>query len=206
MNTKNALQTPKEPAPIMALGTKSASKKKPSKKRTTKVSKAASKKTSKKAAVRAKPAQKKKSSVKKNTTKKTVAKKVTKPTSTANANTTSTSSVTRALNTARTAKTTVGKKPAIEVYKLAESAPNQRYFVLANGKPVQHVAELAEVLEDLEDHVFDHHVNPERNDFHNWVKDVFQDIELAKKMLGVTDKKHLQLVIYKHAANKAFNR
>ena len=66
--------------------------------------------------------------------------------------------------------------------------------------------ELAEVLEDLEDHVFDHHVNPERNDFHNWVKEVFKDVELAKKMLGVGKKKDLQLVIYKHAAHKAFRR
>lgn len=110
--------------------------------------------------------------------------------------------------TARKATKKTTKKTAkpgkLSVYKLAEDAPKSRYFVLANGKPVKHVAQLAEVLEDLEDHVFHHHVNPERNDFHNWVKDVFKDLELAKKMLGVDNKRHLQLVIYKHAAHKAF--
>lgn len=95
-------------------------------------------------------------------------------------------------------------KTKVEVYTLGRDAPGQRYFILANGHPVKHVAHLAEILDDLEDHVFDHHVNPERNDFHTWVKDVFKDVELAKKMLGVNRKEDLQLVIYKHAAHKAW--
>jgi len=97
-------------------------------------------------------------------------------------------------------------KPAkkIEVYKLARPASGERYFILANGKPVRHVAHLAEILEDLEDHVFDHHVSPNQNDFATWVQDVFEDIELAKKMLSVDSKEKLQLIIYKHAAHKAF--
>ena len=37
-------------------------------------------------------------------------------------------------------------------------------------------------------------------DFYNWIKDVFRDVELAKKIAGVGDKKHLQLVIYRHMA------
>lgn len=115
---------------------------------------------------------------------------------------------------AKTAKRKVAKtsrktaKPAkkVEVYKLAQEVPEDKYFVLANGKPVKHVKELAEVLEHLEDHVFDHHVNPEQNDFHLWVKEVFDDVQLAKKMLGISDKKKLQLAIYKHAAEKAFKK
>jgi hypothetical protein len=62
------------------------------------------------------------------------------------------------------------------------------------------VAELAAILDQLEDHIFNHHVNPNKNDFHNWVKDVFEDIELARKIAGINDKKHLQLVIYRHMA------
>jgi len=97
-------------------------------------------------------------------------------------------------------------KTQISVYKLAKPTAKDKYFILANGKPVKHVAELAEVLEDLEDHVFDQHVDENKNDFHNWVKDVFNDIELAKKMLGIKDKQAMQLAIYKHAAHKAFAR
>ena len=151
---------------------------------------------------RAKKTIKKKTTAKKVVAKKTTAKKAVKKT-------TAKKTVKKAAVKRATKKAAAKKKGAntrVEVYNLARPAPNDKYFVLANGKPVQHVAELAEVLDDLEDHVFNHHVNPERNDFHNWVKDVFEDLQLAKKMLGVSDKKHLQLVIYKHAAKKALKR
>jgi hypothetical protein len=86
------------------------------------------------------------------------------------------------------------------VYNLTRDVPQEKYFILANGHPVKNVAELASILDQLEDHVFSHHVTPDRNDFHNWIKDVFEDVELARKIVGVDDKKHLQLVIYRHMA------
>jgi len=88
----------------------------------------------------------------------------------------------------------------IRVYNLTREVPQEKYFILANGQPVKNVAELAAILDQLEDHVFNHHVNAERNDFHNWIRDVFEDMELARKVVGVNDKKHLQLVIYRHMA------
>ncbi len=104
------------------------------------------------------------------------------------------------------AKPRASARPKVEVYKLAQDVPEDKYFILANGKPIKHVKELAEVLEHLEDHVFNHHVNPEQNDFHLWVREVFEDVQLAKKMLGISDKKKLQLAIYKHVADQAFRK
>jgi len=86
------------------------------------------------------------------------------------------------------------------VYNLTRDIPDEKYFVLANGQPVKNVAELAALLDQLEDHVFHHHVSPDKNDFHNWVRDVFEDVDLARKITGVKDKKHLQLIIYRHMA------
>lgn len=159
---------------------------KKTKKRVT--AKKAAKKTTRRAVKTTKKTTTRKAAAKRAPAKKTVKKSTTR----------------RPAKTAKATKKAAAKK--VEVYNLAHPAPEEKYFVLANGKPIQHVAELAEVLNDIEDHVFNHHVNPERNDFHNWVKDVFNDIQLAKKMLGVSDKKHLQLVIYKHAAKKALKR
>jgi hypothetical protein len=88
----------------------------------------------------------------------------------------------------------------MRVYNLTREVPKDKYFILANGRPVKNVAELAAILDQLEDYVFNHHVQPNRNDFHNWVKDVFEDLELARKIIGVDDKKRLQLVIYRHIA------
>lgn len=97
-------------------------------------------------------------------------------------------------------KTTQPVVSRVRVYNLTRDIPDNKHFVLANGQPVKNVAELAAILDQLEDHVFNHHVNSDRNDFHNWVKDVFEDVELARKIAGINDKKHLQLVIYRHMA------
>jgi hypothetical protein len=88
----------------------------------------------------------------------------------------------------------------MRVYNLTREIPQDKYFILANGKPVKNVAELAALLDQLEDHVFSHHVTTDRNDFHNWVRDVFEDLELARKIAGINDKKHMQLIIYRHLA------
>ncbi len=81
-------------------------------------------------------------------------------------------------------------------------APETSYFILCNGKPVKNIKELADVMEEKEDQVFNHHVNTEKNDFATWVKDVFNEIELAEKLAGVKEKKHMQLVLYKHITHK----
>jgi hypothetical protein len=81
-------------------------------------------------------------------------------------------------------------------------APENSCFMLCNGKPVKNIKELADVLEELEDQVFNYHVTPEKNDFATWVKDIFKDVELAEKLAGVKDKKHMQLVLYKHITHK----
>lgn len=85
---------------------------------------------------------------------------------------------------------------------IRKDAPQGNYFILCNGRPVKNVKELADVMEELEDHVFNHHVREDGNDFANWVKDIFKDVELAEKIVGIKDKKHMQLVIYKHIAHK----
>jgi hypothetical protein len=87
-------------------------------------------------------------------------------------------------------------------HPIKREAPSENYFVLCNGKPVKNIRELADVMDEIEDHVFNYHVRPEHNDFAAWAKDVFQDVELAEKLAGVNDKEHLQLVVYKHIIHK----
>ena len=85
---------------------------------------------------------------------------------------------------------------------IKRDAPETSYFVLCNGKPVKNIKELADVMEELEDQIFNYHVTTEKNDFATWIKDIFKDVELAEKLAGVKDKKHMQLVLYKHITNK----
>ena len=87
-------------------------------------------------------------------------------------------------------------------HPVKKAAPQENIFVLCNGKPVKNLKELADVMDGLEDSVFNHHVRPEHNDFTAWVNDIIKDVELAEKLAGAKDKKNFQLVIYKHITHK----
>jgi hypothetical protein len=86
-------------------------------------------------------------------------------------------------------------KPKLGILK---EAPDENCFVLCNGEKVKSVKELADALEVLSDDVFNHHVTFERNDFSNWVNDIFKDEDLAISLAGVKDKKDTRIVMYKH--------
>jgi len=81
--------------------------------------------------------------------------------------------------------------------KIAD-APAEQYFILANGQPVKNVKELADVLEHVSEDIFNHHVTNEKNDFANWTKDVFKEIELAQELAETKNKDHTRIVLYKH--------
>lgn len=100
-----------------------------------------------------------------------------------------------------------GTEPALAVLPELKSgvkrdAPQEHYFILCNGKAVKNLKELADLMEELEDQVFNYHVTAEKNDFATWIKDIFNEIELAEKLAGIKDKKHIQLVLYKHITHK----
>ena len=70
-------------------------------------------------------------------------------------------------------------------------------FRLADGRTIKNLAELNESLENMNDDVFNHHVNNERNDFSNWVKEVINDEELATRLLAARDKNTAQIIVLK---------
>ena len=60
-------------------------------------------------------------------------------------------------------KKKVSKKKVMS--KVRKNAAPDRVFVLVNGKRVKNVKELADVMDKIEDYVFNHHVTEDRNDF-----------------------------------------
>ena len=85
---------------------------------------------------------------------------------------------------------------------IAMDAHPDKVFILVNGKRLKNVKELADILDKIEDDVFNHHVTDDRNDFANWLRDVFKDLDLAREIAGCKDKDKMQLVLYKHIAHK----
>ncbi len=67
----------------------------------------------------------------------------------------------------------------------------EQYFLLHNGKAVKSLSELVEVLKTIDDSIFSFHVNANKNDFGNWIKDVLKDFELASKIANIKTKEGL---------------
>jgi hypothetical protein len=70
--------------------------------------------------------------------------------------------------------------------KLLEKVPEERIFWCYGGATFRDMKELADGLVAMSDDIFAYHVNSEKNDFCNWVRDVIEDQELAAQLLAAT--------------------
>ncbi|MBI4143543.1 hypothetical protein HY487_01520 [Candidatus Woesearchaeota archaeon] len=66
---------------------------------------------------------------------------------------------------------------------LCNASPEQCFWV-NNGPILKNIEELANYLPEMPNEAFQHHVNSEKNDFSNWVKDVIGDQKLANDLLS----------------------
>ena len=98
-------------------------------------------------------------------------------------------------------KSSVGSKrqlQSVEVIikkKILGEAPVEHHFVVADGKKLKNIMELADALETMSEEIFRHHANEVRNDFSSWVKDVFYDHSLAEDISRAKNKFETQIVI-----------
>lgn len=59
------------------------------------------------------------------------------------------------------------------------------YFRLNDGRVIRSLHELLEVLNTLDEETFRFHVNEDKNDFGNWIRDVFKDEDLCNSVFGL---------------------
>ena len=79
--------------------------------------------------------------------------------------------------------------------KVLGEAPVEHHFVVADGKRLKNIIELADALETMTEEVFMHHANEFRNDFSNWIGGVFKDHSLAEEMKKAKNRLESQIVI-----------
>jgi len=79
--------------------------------------------------------------------------------------------------------------------------PDQAFKTL-DGKELKSILELVHELDTMADQVFYHHVTQERNDFANWVQDVFDEVELAKQLVQEKSKERTHIILLKHIVRK----
>ena len=105
-----------------------------------------------------------------------------------------------AKNTAKSASKPKYKFPSqtVEVIirkKILGEAPEEHHFVVADGKKLKNIIELADALETMSEEIFRHHVNEFKNDFGAWVKDVFYDHSLAEDIYRAKNRFETQIAI-----------
>ncbi len=88
------------------------------------------------------------------------------------------------------------EKPII--YKRVEESrvpevncPPGKEFILHDGSKIYSIKDLFDRLQSMDENVFYHHVTPERNDFANWIRDVFKEEGLASRVSACKTKKEM---------------
>ena len=86
------------------------------------------------------------------------------------------------------------KKQAIKTSKANACSPEKSFYV-SDGSVYASLKDLATGLRRMHLDTYGYHANAEKNDFHNWVRDVFGDQKLAKQALTARSQAHLARII-----------
>jgi len=87
--------------------------------------------------------------------------------------------------------------PIRKVPYLHTDVPGGKEFQTIDGRHIHNLAELASILEQMDDHAFQYHANAAKNDFSSWVKDVMGLSELAETIRH-KGRKDTQIEVLKH--------
>ena len=77
-------------------------------------------------------------------------------------------------------------------------------FFCKDGRVIKSLEELAKVIKELHPEVFMHHVNEEKNDFANWIRDVIGDHVLANRLKRVKKQSTMDKIISARIAELSF--
>lgn len=87
-------------------------------------------------------------------------------------------------------------KKEISPVKIFEAYGDKQFFA-TDGTIISKLSDLPSALETMDDSSFQIHVNKEKNDFSNWIGDVFLNTKLAKKLNKIRDRKKLVTTLKK---------
>jgi hypothetical protein len=96
------------------------------------------------------------------------------------------------------AKASNNNKPSIIEVTIKKrflgKAPKEYHFVLADGGKIESVMGLANAFRAMSEEVFSTHVNDMRNDFANWVHDVFDEPDFAEELRRINNKVDAEII------------
>jgi hypothetical protein len=92
--------------------------------------------------------------------------------------------------------------PVVKKHTLYVEVTPDKYFVLCDGRKVKSGKELADILQLISDDMFKYHVTDAKNDFSNWINDVFGESDLAKKLRTVRNRLETSVELYRYMFSK----
>jgi len=81
--------------------------------------------------------------------------------------------------------------------ELTSNTKPEEAFKLADGTTIKNVLELKDTLKKMNKEVFNNHVNPTKNDFYSWVKDIYKDEILAESIKNIKSPENIIRLIEK---------
>ena len=91
----------------------------------------------------------------------------------------------------------VGGRKKITYPNLKRTIEPHHYFVLKSGRVLKDINELVGALRNMSNEDFEHHVTPEKNDFADWVRHVYEEGDLADKISIKDDKRDIKRLLEK---------
>jgi hypothetical protein len=79
-----------------------------------------------------------------------------------------------------------------------KKASHDQAFILNNNHRIYSIRELIEELPKMPEQFFEHHIGLGRNDFSNWIGDVFQYYDIAEEIRNVKTKEELTGILRKY--------
>lgn len=95
-------------------------------------------------------------------------------------------------------KSSTEKSKKSKISKFTKKVPEEKAFILITGGKIYSIRELADELAGMDDSTYYYHTGQGRNDFYNWVKEVFKMEELAETLLNALSREEAAIQIYKY--------
>ena len=74
----------------------------------------------------------------------------------------------------------------------------ENYFFAKDGTILKSLDELPQALKKMNMDTYNFHVSSDRNDFHNWIRDIFKDKDLAIKISEAKNKEEMSKIITRY--------
>lgn len=104
------------------------------------------------------------------------------------------------------AKQNIKENMPEELMPLSVEKAQKNPFYLRDGRTLYDAVGLLNAVETMSDEVFDSHVTPYKNDFAKWLRDVFNEIELAQLLEQARTKEKTKDILLRYLSNILINR